>query len=542
VSDRKYLLLAVSVVLLALALSLGTSPANAQTAKITAIVLKVTHRPGPTGTWTRSNVGALLPSGSRVRTAKRSKCEIKFPDGSLVRMGPRSELVIHDPGTKRLQVLAGQILAHVVTGTSARIQGASATAAVKGTWVLYQGPTAPGVTPPRTYDQFGVWAGEANFSNAQGTQTVGDQQASGAPPGQPPGPVDFTYPFWYANGTLYPWWFGLMSGVEIDATPGTDPGQGFKNDTPTQHEMTGNVLGGVLGGDLELTVRSPGAVPAVTGSSLGALNALAAAGMSQIYEQKRLGRHFFGPRSQVDTFGMLYEGGSLGGIRARSNGIYKTWYFEAGVRAVTDFSGDWDTSASELFAVDRLGNTDVIMGRQRYLEGPVNNSAVGALFGSVYFDGISIRHRTDKFSALAAWVDDYDAPNAVGGWLARGAAPVAGGQAAVTLFAQRHNDLGWSADVTIPAIRDKLDIYAEAGQDPAGNQLGTIGAYFPDLYQRSNVDLFIEYGDRQGAPSSLSAMAYYQGPRGWSGLAGIQRQGGEWAFSVGVVNRFGSLK
>jgi hypothetical protein len=458
-------------------------------------------------------------------------------------MGPRSELVIHDPTAKRLQVVTGQVLAHVVAGTGAQVQGATATAAVKGTWILYQGPTEPGEEPARTFDQLAVWHGESDFTTPQGTESVGDQQSSGAPAGGAPTPPNPTYPFEYANGEMYPWWLGLIVGGQVDVTPGADPGMMFKNDLPTGRELL-VAPPAPVGGDLDLTIRSPGAAPvtAATTGGLSAANALAAGGLSQLSMQRLLGRRFFAARSQVDTFGILYEAGSLAGFRTRANAIYDTFYAEAGLRGATDLKGNFHSDASELFVMDRLGNTDVIAGRQRYLEGPVNNDAIGALFGSVYFDGVSVRHRGKGVSALVAWVDDYDAPGAVGGWLARAATPVLGGQIGATAFAQRHNDVGWSVDVTLPAIQDELDVYGEFGTDPAGNQLGTVGLYFPGLYQRSDVDLFVEYGDREGAPAALSATAYFEGRKGWTTLAGLGRESGEWTVSLGAVKRFGALK
>jgi hypothetical protein len=113
--------------------------ASAANAKISAIVLEVSHRVGADGAFVKSTLGAQLPAGSRVRTGPRGKAEVKFADGSSVRMGPRSDMVVTDPTTKKVKVMAGQVFANIISGTGgAQIQGATATAAVRGTQVLVE--------------------------------------------------------------------------------------------------------------------------------------------------------------------------------------------------------------------------------------------------------------------------------------------------------------------------------------------------------------------------------------------------------------------
>ncbi|HCA48462.1 MAG TPA: hypothetical protein DEP45_14240, partial [Armatimonadetes bacterium] len=127
------------VVLAAIVLLTTAGVASAANAKISAIVLEVSHRVGPDGTFVTSTLGAQLPAGSRVRTGPRGKAEVKFADGSSVRMGPRSDMVVTDPTTKKVKVMAGQVFANIISGTGgAQIQGATATAAVRGTQVLVE--------------------------------------------------------------------------------------------------------------------------------------------------------------------------------------------------------------------------------------------------------------------------------------------------------------------------------------------------------------------------------------------------------------------
>ncbi len=127
------------VALTAIVLISTAGVASAANAKISAIVLEVSHRVGADGAFVKSTLGAQLPAGSRVRTGPRGKAEVKFADGSSVRMGPRSDMVVTDPTTKKVKVMAGQVFANIISGTGgAQIQGATATAAVRGTQVLVE--------------------------------------------------------------------------------------------------------------------------------------------------------------------------------------------------------------------------------------------------------------------------------------------------------------------------------------------------------------------------------------------------------------------
>ncbi len=523
-------------------------PAEAASAKITAITLKVTHRVGAAGSWQASKVGTQLPPNSRVRTAKRSICEIKFPDGSRVRMGPRSDLVISDPATKQLKVVTGQVFANIVSGTGAQIQGATATAAVKGTWVLYQGPTAPGEYPPRDFDWVSAWFGSVEFGNEQGSSTVGDGQSSNAPAGMGPSAPGTGFHHSFGGGTLFPWWEQISSGTETSATPGTPAGVGFKEEQVGARTQTKGFVGGPTTGAVDVVVQSNPAL-SIGGGGNGALlaaGALAAASLGQISEERVLGRAFFGPSSQLDLMGVLVTGGALGGARARAAGLYGHYYGEIGLQALTDFAGEGDTSVSDLFVVDRVGRTDIVLGRQRYLEGPVNNSPVGSLFGVVRFDGVSVQRRTDDWSAMVAWLDEYEAwgqsPLQTGGWFGRVSAPVLGGQVGVNALRQQGESLGLSADVCVPVIPGYLDVYTELGDDPTGAHLETFGVYFPELYQSAGLDVYVEHASRHDQPSLWSALAYLEAGEGWTGLGGARKvQGDNWEFALGAIKRFGTL-
>ncbi len=537
---------------LCLGLALAPWPAEAAVAKISGIVLQVTHRPGAQGQWQGSYVGTQLPAGSRVRTAKRSACEIVFPDGSRVRMGPRSDLVITDPGTKRLKVVAGQVFANILRGTGgAQFQGATATAAVKGTWVMFQGPTMEGVYPQRDYDTVAAWDGELEMTTAQGTETLADGQQSSARPGERPTRAAPARPWAYASGTLYPWWWQLQSGVNFAATPGTPVGVSLKNTQTTEQAMTAEFMGGV--GDVNVIVQgvrpqqaTAAAGPLRLASHWSAADLLALAALGQSQQQGALGQRFFTSPGEWDLAGVLYNGGGFLSAWGRGSAARGHFYGEVGLQSLTSFSGSVDSMVSDAFLVYRNGRTEVTAGRQRYLEGPVNNSVLGSLFRSLHFDGASVKHTWPHLTATAAWINDYDTylPNTghTGGWLGRLGTPVLGGTLGVNALQQRHEGWGWSADLALPVWRGYLDGYAEVGTDPEGRRLSTLGVYLPRLYQSAGIDLFLEYAQRHGFATTWSALAYIESDTKWTGLVGARNTADSgWEYTVGGVVRLGNL-
>jgi hypothetical protein len=549
--------LAVSLLVgLAAVILLPAASHAAASAKITAVTLQVYHQLGANGAVRWSKTGDLLPAGSRVHTLKRSACEIRFPDGSRVRMGPRSDLIIHDVTTKHLQVLTGEVFANIVSGTGAQIQGATATASIKGTWVLMQAPTAPGVFPVRTTDTMWVWNGSADLVTPSGTIPVGDGQTGtvggdGAPVGGTGG-MDASF----GGGELNPGWANTSPGVDTGATPGTPAGDVVKDVATTTREEVVPIVAPPTTGTVNVVitgVRPAGVGLAGLGAGgslaplLGTLS-LAAAGQVSPEESRRqlLGKRFWGPSSQIELVGVKFNGGSLGGLRLRSSVLSGHLYGEAGLQAFSDLKGDWDTAISDLFVVDRLGNSDLTFGRQRYAEGPINNSGLGTLFGAIHFDGISYKTHTSSYTAKFSWLQNYQAfgrsPLETNGWLGRVSTPLLGGQIAVNALQQAGDGWGISGDISMPIIPRELDMYAEVGCDPMGRHIETFGAYLPGLYQRTNVDLYVERSSRGDNAPVWSAIAYADMGERWTGLFGTRVvQGQNPEFFFGFVKQFGSL-
>ncbi|MCK4324538.1 MAG: FecR domain-containing protein, partial [Armatimonadetes bacterium] len=462
VTLRRIILLTIAALLVTLAWPAVAAP----TAKITAIVLKVTHRPAGQDSFVKSYVGTQLAVDSRVRTGRRSKCEIKFPNGTVVRMAPRSELIIKSVTGRQVKLLSGQVLANVVKGSGAQIEGATATAAVRGTQMLFQGPTAPGVYPPREREQVSVWDGEAEFSTDVGSAMVGHQQQSGVGPSGAPGPASPSWPSSFPTGALTPWWEGIKGGVAVQSTPGTTAGADFKQQVigSGQADLTANALTPTTGA-IEVIVEGAGSAAASgSGGAAGLLLAAAPQALASLQSQpaSAFGRNFYGPRSRLDVYGLLCNGGSFGGMRARASGIWgNNLYLEVGGQINSDLSEEWHTTLSEGFGLWRAGEFDIIAGRQHYLQGPVNNCSLGSLFSYTTFDGARLRYKGHDATVDLAWIDSYERViiegGEGGGALGRLRLPLYSGQIGFNYFHERGVGGGQSVDVSYPVRPGYLD-------------------------------------------------------------------------------------
>lgn len=524
------------------------SHAEAADAKISAKVLAVTHRAGPSGDWQDSSVGSRLPAGSRVRTGKRSACEIKFPDGSRCRMGARSDCVITDPDSTKVKVVSGEVLVEVVSGQGgASVEGGSSTAAVRGTWIWFRGPTAPGEKPERTTDSVFAWFGDVDYFSEEGSLVLQPGQGSTLLPSGEPGPPQDAYPPEYGNGREFPWWARVRSGFSVAATPGTSVAEDFKNNDIATRTVGFNFGAGGLGfGDVGVIVEALPALGGASASGFPTLGALALAPLSLQTSPRELGNRFYALPGQIDLAAFAIGDGGFGAIWGRASAVSGQYFGEVGLELSTDFRGDPDTGVSDLYVMNRQKNTDFVIGRQRYLLGPVNNGPLGSLFGVVHYDGFSVDHRGPGYSLYGAWIDDFHTPTGTprrtGGWLARASVPVLGGQLGVTALQERHADWGWSADLVLPALPGYLDTYAEAGVDPQGRVLNTYGVYFPSLYQATDIDLYVECAQRQHFPMTWTALAYKDAGAGWTGLAGVRKvEHQDWEFAFGFTKHFGGL-
>ncbi len=542
---------------------LATSAVGAQQGdrvKIVAIQLSVRHRVGPAGDFVKSTVGALLPPGSRVQTGARSKCALRFPDGGVIRLDERSDLVIQSASGTSMQLSGGRLWAKVIAGTTARVEGSRGVAVVKGTEWTFDGESVT------CYD------GDVTFETAAGSTDIPRGYEGRA---DPDGAVEIrSAPArQYPGGDLIQWFGGLRVGEAILATPGSAPGIERKERdalgdrtmreavTPTKGTLNVIVQGdtGSAQGARQRAAEHyisdarwghfPGVDPnalapaMVSRPSFGSL--AIPSGIESQVPQLPDRQYFFGPYTPADAFAYIAESGSSFGLRVRPH-VVCLWgplYVEVGAttRASTWY-GD-GTDITEAFAQVRQDWGEVTVGRQRFLRGPVNNSRLGSILSFETGDAVRFSTDADNLGIDVAYVRKMSpiiGPTSRG-WYARAEHPVLKGLAAVNLVAHEgQGGPGYSLDASIPVIEGTLDLYGEVGRDAFDRNLYTAGLYFPSLYQQQEIDLFVEYADRQQA-AGLATLRLYKhfGEHVTTVLSVDKPSGGGVNFGGGVIWRFG---
>ncbi len=530
--------------------SAGAVRAAAQ-AKVTAVVLYVYHCPAGSNTWKRAQVGTTLSAGSKVRTKKRSKCQIKFPDGSYVRLGSRSEMVIRKVTSRRMQLKYGNLFGHIITGNGARIESGKAVAAIKGTDVNVSNP--PGSTGPPSLmvwnSLMGVdWSvgGQPGFNVPSGFGTGPGAGGAGTNPVPPP---------FFAGGSYNPQWMGLRSGLTDFTTPGGQGGQQFqqeqllnnqvlhRNSPGSDHfkDNTGDLEVKVSSADVKNRQRTAALLDVMKLSS--ASNVTVQAEPVEMPMRRMFGKRFFGPYIDTEVFGLWGEAGSSAGVRVRPRAIIDDWFVEFGGTAWIQSDDDWDVYLSEAFATRRSDRGELTIGRQHYVEGPVNNAALGTVLGFDTFDGVRLKPEIlDDIAVDVAYVHDFHPFSASWdreGWFGRFSHSAAGAVFAGNVMYENVDGYGCSVDVSLPVIPEKLDVYGEFGSRPDNSHVQTWGLYFPELYQEQDLDLFIEYAQRGDEPGLLSATAYQEIGDDFVGLLNVQKEmGDDVEFSVGGMWSF----
>ncbi len=530
--------------------------------KIVGVVLSVKHRAGPAGAFVTSKIGSLLPPGSRVQTGARSKCALKFPNGAVIRMDERSDLVIQSVSDTSTQLNSGQIWAKVISGTTARVQGSSGVAVVKGTEWTFKDESITCYDGAVSYE-VGNEATDVPIGYEGYIDKDGNVRVRTAPGRNYPG------------ADLNQWFGGMPSGVTSLVTPGATAGTIRKDaDISIDRAITSAVTprhGAVsvvimdAGASLESAQMRAGAIgdplasaqwgnfPGVDQNTLAPLYLSRPGtgwggvrmGSASLAQSPQLPdrQYLFGPYTLADAFAYVGAGGSTYGLRVRPHIVWKDVYVEVGATTRTSsWYGD-GTDITEAFAQLKQDWGAVTIGRQRFLEGPVNNSRLGSLL--TFETGDAARLQTDigKLSVDFAYVHKMSPiikPTSQG-FYGRVQCPVADGTVGANIVTQEGTSgAGYSVDAAIPVVEGKLDLYGEWGRDAFDRDLYTVGAYFPSLYQSQDIDLFVEYADRDGLPNLASARVYKHFNEDLTGVFTVDKLSGDSVnFGAGVIWRFG---
>ncbi len=282
------------------------------------------------------------------------------------------------------------------------------------------------------------------------------------------------------------------------------------------------------GGTLTMNVRGrqsvyrPGASPTTgslrlidrTESSTAVLLAGLGAGLALDAKHLSISRPSLGGM----VFGFSGNPGFIGGRGDASGVIGQTRYYleSNALKFTNDPASEWVTRLASSAYVERtVGlNWTVFAGRQRFFAGPVFQNQVSSQLIADRYSGAGIRGDYGRWSLESAWLYDSN-PEVAGaqrGALASLYYHLKGGILGVhaleaTAVESGH---GHTASIVYPVLPHKLDIYGEVGQGVDGANLQTYGMYFPALYQKTDVDLFLEYGRHEGVGHALSLVACKQ--------------------------------
>ncbi len=183
---------------------------------------------------------------------------------------------------------------------------------------------------------------------------------------------------------------------------------------------------------------------------------------------------------------------------ANTGAVLGPVFVRAGVRLGT-LGDQHEFSVDELmmrYHHERYG--DVQAGRFHWFPSPLSNSELGALVSFTTSDGILYQapFKTDKVQL--AWFNRLNTTvgPAVSGWAGRLTAPMRTGRVGASLLSTSQGSLGFSGDLGIPVVVNKLEFYGELGRDTSHQGFYGLGLYFPGILQRYHADLSLEYAYR----------------------------------------------
>ena len=248
--------------------------------------------------------------------------------------------------------------------------------------------------------------------------------------------------------------------------------------------------------------------------------------------------------------GLLYGfagGQGFFGARGDMRGLIgNTRYVLEGnaIELTNDPATDLQSRLGSVAVVERdLGKWTLFAGRDRFIRGPVFQNALNTQLIADRYSGFGARTDQGSWGFEGAWL--YDSNPFVAG-----AQP----GATATLFArwnggifsahlletgQIANGHGRTVSFTYPVITNQLDVYGEIGHGIDDAAISTVGVYLPDVYQRYDVDTFIEYASHEGVGKALSVVGCKTIDANLEARAYMNIINGGADLGVGAIWRFG---
>ena len=233
------------------------------------------------------------------------------------------------------------------------------------------------------------------------------------------------------------------------------------------------------------------------------------------------------------------DGDYADGARIHGYAVKGHWFLDGAftpLRVATNYNGTKVytnlTPVTDLSVTYRDKDQDYQVGRQRFLDGPTQATLYGSMVragGREIMDAAKVTERpTDHDQLIVAGIyqafpgnlalDDVKPAGLTHGVYLRYAHETQWANLGVNLLRYQQTPgasvLGATGDYTIPVIKNELEFYGEAGQDPYHRSLTSFGTYFPGIFQRTGYDMFLEWarlsasGPTPGEPDEFACRIY----------------------------------
>lgn len=221
------------------------------------------------------------------------------------------------------------------------------------------------------------------------------------------------------------------------------------------------------------------------------------------------------PTGSASVYGFTSDPQAIGARGELTGVVGKTRYtWESNAARI--LSGDASQTFSKpasVFSFEREFGDGVtaFIGRKRFYAGPtLLNLSRAQLVGDRY-TGVGARVRRAEWTAEAAFLHDAnpDVNGAQAGFLATASRRVNGGVVGVQTIRvpKLAGGTGFTVSGSYPVDPGSVDAYVELGRGPDKASLATIGAYFPRIYQSSDLDVFAELSNHSGVGNTFTVTA-----------------------------------
>jgi hypothetical protein len=265
------------------------------------------------------------------------------------------------------------------------------------------------------------------------------------------------------------------------------------------------------------------------------------------------GKNFklFPPQGELSAFGFANDPTSLSGGRAELTGMFGKTRFRVESNLLRPLNGDGTDTQSKLASVavfeHPIGDSaTVFLGRRRFYHGPVfQNQVLSQLVADRYSSaGATLRHGPWMFEGAYLYDANPEVRGVQNGTLGSLFYRAGGGTFGVHfLKVPKVNDgNGRTFSASFPAIPNQLDLYSEVGRGVDGAALQTYGLYLPGLFQKTDMDFFVEYGSHEGVGHALSLVASRDATKNlnFRAYTTFQDGGRDITGGLGLIARFGN--